>query len=409
MKVNAQAFFNFCARHVPLLRALAALPGEISDGESLRLIRSMADPAEEMPETTWRRLLEYQVLVPSEPGSKNYLMAAPVSRLLTYLFDEANPATPEMIRGYIGSLEALCRKLTRALETEDVTVVGLAFREINDTLRRIYADLEETHRCILNEVALFKTARQQVSVRDKFRRIVHWMERLVEPMIEIVRSDGPLRASFEECERLLRRAREQALFNDDPALERNLRYLRLVRKHALRIFQQCLREIQPLYEALRRSSFIAEGAALALARLQTDGLEAWGIEPLIGVHQMRIQNVPSDQAIARALDRLTRHGSEPAPHLVLERVLDTPPALLRRQWLDSLPRRVKSELPVEDLLGWLIERHPDKGTAELLSGFTSLVFHTEFQSRFTDVPARDYGTPDGALNGSPVVLEAHPA
>lgn len=405
MKVNAQAFFNFCARHVPLLRALAALEGEVSDGEALRLIRSHAETVEEMPETTWRRLLEFQILVPSEPGSRFYLMAAPVSRVLTYLFDEANPATPEMIRGYIGSLEALCRKLGRALDIEDVTVVELAFREINDTLRRIYADLEETHRCILNEVALFKTTRHQVSVREKFRRIVHWMERLVEPMIDVVRADGPLRASFDECERLLHGARERSLFNDDPALARNLRYLRLVRKHALRIFQQCLKEIQPLYEALRRSSYIAEGAALALTRLQSDGLEAWGLEPLIGFHQMRIQNVPSDQAIARSLDRLVQHASEPVPHLVLESGLEVPPALLRRQWLDSLPEAVEPELPVMDLLGWLIERHPEKQTAELLSGFTALVFHTDFRSRFTDAPARDYATLDGCLTGSPVALD----
>jgi hypothetical protein len=47
-------------------------------------------------------------------------------------------------------------------------------------------------------------------------------------MVEIVRPDGPLRASFDECERLLHRAHEKGLFNDIPTLERNLRHLRLV-------------------------------------------------------------------------------------------------------------------------------------------------------------------------------------
>ena len=241
MKVNAQAFFNFCARHVPLLRALAGRDGEISQPEVMRIISAQVDPAEELPETSWRRLQEFQVLTPSEPGSQFFFVAEPVRRLLSYLFDESNPATPEMIRGYIASIEALNQQLTRALDEEDVTGVSLAFREINDSLRRIYTDLEETHHCILTEVARFKTNRQQVSVRDKYRRIVHWMERYVEPMIEIVRADGLMRASFDETERLLRLANDRSLFNDHPALERNLRYLRLVRKHALRVFQPCTR------------------------------------------------------------------------------------------------------------------------------------------------------------------------
>ena len=94
MKVNAQTFFNFCAGHVPLLRRLAERPGELSEAEVVRLIRQHADVQEELPETTWRRLSELQILVPTEPGGSLYLMAEPVGRLLTYLFDEANPDAP---------------------------------------------------------------------------------------------------------------------------------------------------------------------------------------------------------------------------------------------------------------------------------------------------------------------------
>ncbi len=307
MKVNAQAFFNFCAAHVPLLRQLAERTGELSEGEVMRLVREQADAHEELPETTWRRLREYQILVPSEPGGESCLLAEPVARLLTYLYNNANPATPEIIRGYVQSLDTLAKQLARALENENVTVVGLAFNEISLTLRRIHADLDETHQAILAEVGRYKTERQRVSVREKFRRIVYWMERYVEPMIEIVRADGPLRESFDEVERLLRSAREQALFNDHPALARNLRFLRLVGAHALRVFVQCRKEIQPLYESLRRSTFIAEGASRALEKLQSEGLANWGTAPLIGICSLRLQNVPGDAAIALALRRVIEH------------------------------------------------------------------------------------------------------
>jgi hypothetical protein len=120
-----------------------------------------------------------------------------------------------------------------------------------------------------------KTERETISVRDKFRRIVLWMDRYVDPMVEIVNEDGPLRATFDEIRavaasrprtRIVQRpARAGAQHQASPAWSR----------HALRVFQQCRRELQPLYETLRRSSFIAEGGALALERLQREGLDGW--------------------------------------------------------------------------------------------------------------------------------------
>ena len=60
----------------------------------MRSIRAYPCLIEELPETAWRRLRELQILVPTEPGSELFAMADPVARLLTYLFNEANPANP---------------------------------------------------------------------------------------------------------------------------------------------------------------------------------------------------------------------------------------------------------------------------------------------------------------------------
>jgi hypothetical protein len=404
MKVNPQSFFNFCANHAPLLRGLAERGGEISEAEAMRLIRAHPGVLDELPETAWRRLRELQILVPTEPGSELFFMAEPVARLLNYLFNEANPATPEMIRGYVFSLETTGKRLARALDEDDLQAVKLAFEEISLTLRRIHADLNETQHAILAEVARYKTERSRVSVREKYRRIVHWMERYVEPMIDIVRADGPLRAAFEETERLLRRAREEALFNDHPALARNLRFLRLVGEHALRVFTQCRKEIQPLYESLRRSSFIAEGAARALEKLQAEGLAKWGHENLIGVATWRYQNVPGDAAIALTLRRVIEHPPEPPPVLEFAAEQENPRALVRLRWLDALPETVRGDLPVEDLIRWLVEKYPERDTSDVLAGLSALVFDREFQAAFTDRAPRAYETRDGEIKASPLTL-----
>ena len=406
MKITPQSFFSFCSIHVPLLRALAAVGGEISEASARRLIRTTVNSGEELPETTWRRLRELQILVPTETGSDFYFLAEPINRLLAYLFDEAQAATPEIIRGYIHSLDALGKQLSRAIDGDDLAVVRIALEEIQQTLRRIQCDLDETHRSILAEVARYKTERQTVSVRDKFRRIVHWMERYVDPMVEIVRKDGPLRATFDETERLLHQAREHGLFNDLPALERNRRHLQLVPRHALRVFQQCRRELQPLYESLRRSSFIAEGAAIALGRLQREGFDGWAERHVIATCAVRLQDVPADRAIERALRNVVQHPPEPAPLLALHTEETAPAAYLRRVWLESLPEEAGDGLPVSDLLGWLVSRYPQKDTADTLAGFTRLVFDDKFSASFTAADSRAYETYDGELHASPVELNS---
>lgn len=404
MRVNAQAFFNFCSGHVPLLRALAECSAEVSEAEASRIIR--AHPTDELPETAWRRLKDYQIMVPLEPGSEMYLLAEPVKALLAYLFDEATPTTPEVIRGYVQSLEVVSKRLSRALDGEEITIVELAFAEINQTLRRIFADLEATHQSVLLEVAQFKTTRQKITVREKYRRIVYWMERFVEPMIEVIRADGPMRAAFDEVERLLSLARQRALFNDVPTLERNLRYLRLIGHHALRIFQQCRKEIQPLYESLRRSSFLAEGAAKALESLQREGIARWGTEPLMGICAHRFVAVPGDAAIANALRRVIEHKPEPPPVVSIAEEDPAPSALVRRLWLDGLESRARADLPLPDLLAWLSASYPEKETAQILSGFTRLLFHEDFRGSFSDDPPRTYELRDGELEAPPVRLIA---
>jgi hypothetical protein len=402
MKIPPQKFFNFCAAQVPLLRALNEQEGEVSESDVRRLIRSTSS-SDELPETTWKRLAELQILVPVEPGSDFYVMAEQVRRLLSYLFDEANAATPQIISGYIDSIEALDDQFSRALEVEDLFGARLALEELQQTLRRIQSDLDQTHRSILTEVSRYKTERG-VSVREKFRRIRHWMERYVDPIVEMVRVDGPLHATFDETERLLQRVREHGLYNDLPGLERNFRQLRLIQRHALRIFQQCRRELQPLYDSLRRASFVAEGAAIALERMQREGVTACADAVVVKVFTLRWQHAPSDLAIERAILSVAEYQPVPPPLLVLNAEERMPESYLRRVWLEQLSTTIDQDLPVPDLLEWLTQHFPEKDTDSALSGFTRLIFASDIAVHFTENPFRRYETSDGVLEGTPVRL-----
>jgi hypothetical protein len=178
----------------------------------------------------------------------------------------------------------------------------------------------------------------------------------------------------------------------------------LVQRHSLRVFQQCRRELQPLYESLRRSSFIAEGAAVALECLRREGPDGWSERHAIGAYSLRWLHVPADNAIERALRNVVEHPPEPAPVLTMSGEDASPAAYLRRLWLEALPDDVRNALPVQDLLGWVVSRYPQKNTDDALAGFSRLVFHDEFSAKFTDGVSRTYETTDGTLDAQPVEL-----
>jgi hypothetical protein len=58
------------------------------------------------------------------------------------------------------------------------------------------------------------------------------------------------------------------------------------------------------------------------------------------------------------------------------------------------------------LLDWLVKRHPEKDTSAILAGFTALVFHNEFEARFSDAKPTEYATANGAINARPVQLKS---
>ncbi|MEZ4806264.1 MAG: hypothetical protein R2815_02160 [Flavobacteriales bacterium] len=155
-----------------------------------RVIQANPSREGEAVETAWRNLTELQILIPTEPGGDLFIVADPIHRLMAYLFDEAHATTPEIVRGYILSLETNHSQLGRAIDAEDIASVQLALEDIQRTLRRIRADVEETHRCVLSEVSLFKAERRGVTVKQKFRRIRQWMDSYVAPMVEIVKVEG---------------------------------------------------------------------------------------------------------------------------------------------------------------------------------------------------------------------------
>lgn len=407
MIVPPKEFFQFCAKHVNLLRELEqrASGTDLSESEIGEIAKIHAADVEEQPAFLIKKLKELRILVSIDQAEQYFLMAEPVRGILRYLLEEAKPASAETVQSYVNELQILAQKLRAALNADDSTIADLALSDITQTLRRLHDDVAATHVSVLGEVARFKTDKRPASVREKYQRIVWWMQQYIAPMVDMIRVDGAMQVTFAEVEEVLEHASVNALVISIGTAERNLRLLRLARRHALNVFEQSGKEISPLYQSLARSSNLATGAAYALDRLRLGNVEEWTQQSAVGIFTLRHQGAFSDKAIAGAIERLLNNPPMPPPAINLGHDGKVPPALEHRRWLNSLPDEIANDLPVSDLLDWLTSRYPQAETTQILAGFSTLFFHERFRARFIEATACDYETSDHLICAQPVELE----
>ena len=397
MQITPKRFFDFCSTHVPLLHAISIKPGDVSEAQVRQMIRTFSDITAEQPETTWQRLLELQVIVPIEEGSSHYVMAQPLLRLLHFLYNDAVPTSPEIIQGYIAALESARKRIAIGVESGDALSVAMATNEVDHTLRRIQDDLDATHRAVLAEVARYKADRGSVSVRERYQRIVRLMDQYVKPLVEIVRVDGPLVETLNELDGALRAARESGVFVELSAVLRNERQLRALRRRAIHTLNESRKELQPLYDVLRRSSAIAHGATLALSRLRHMKLDDWVAHYVPQAGRASIECPPTDIVLRRTIHHVAAHPPQPPPALRMQESQETPADYVRLLWLNALPDALRSDLPVKDLTEWMVSSYPDKGTADALLGLSKILFDPALDVTFKSSKPKAYRTRDGVL------------
>lgn len=397
MHVTPKRYFDFCASHVPLLHAIAIKPGDISEAQVRQLIRNFSDVADELPETTWDRLLELQIIVPIEEGSSHYVMAQPLLQLLNFLHNDAAPTSPEIIQGYTAALESARKRVQLGVDAGDALSVAMATNEIDHTLRRMRDDLDATHRAVMAEVARYLADRSSVSVRERYLRIVVLMDQYVHPLVEIVRVDGLLVNTLNETDMALRMAREQGVYRDLHSIERNERALRVLRRRAIHTLNESRKELQPLYDVLRRASAIAHGAGLALGRLRSMKLDDWAMTYVVSADNARIESPPTDAVLNQIIDAVVSHPPTPPPSLNWVESEETPPDYVRLLWLNELPNVLNEELPVKDITAWLTKTFPEKGTADALLGLSKLLFDPKLEVDFKGGKPKQYRTRDGQL------------
>lgn len=408
MIIPPKEFFQFCAKHVGLLRELEqrASGTDLSAAEIAHIVEIHASESDEQPEFTIKQLKRLRILLSADDSNQYFLIAEPLRALLRYLLETAKPVSSEIVQSYINTLQKLAQNLRDSLSSENATLAELALTETTQILRNLHESVSATHVSVLSEVTRYKTERRSSSVREKYQRIVWWMQQYIVPMVDIIQVDGSMQATFADLEIVLEGATTSVFLISADAVERNLRLVRLARRHALEAFDQSEKEISPLYRSLARSSNLAAGAVWGLDQLRLGRTEEWGQRSVVGVFNLDQQEAFSDRAISAAIERVLNNPPVPPPEINLERSSRPSAAVERGRWLKSLPNEVVKELPIDDLLRWLTRHYPELETRQILAGFSMLYSNRRFQANFTDQPVQAYETTQHMIHAHPVQLRA---
>ena len=404
MKVSVPRFFRFCSQHEGLIRALTHAGDEEVTEQMVRGIIQRNITGEEGVDTIYRNLVELQILVPLKTERNTMLVAQQLVALVRYLVDEARPATPQMIQGYINSLSSASSRMGAAIETGDTNTLSLMLLEVRNVLARIIRDVEETQDTVIREVMAFKVDAADISIKTRFARIVYWLRNYAEPMAELVRVDGPMDATFADLEKVLQTVRSSTWQH---GVEQSLGLLKTVTRHSWHVFDQCLKELRPLYDAMVQANRIAAGAAHALEKLTSDRLKEWDERFFVGVPTFRLQNLLSDNGLFESLRRIHGYKPRPRPELFEIESGDNMAAVRRHEWLRSLPEKLEASLPVPDLCAFLIADKPDADADDIVNAIASIYYERGFTSRFGDADRRHYELEKYVIGACPLEVLAN--
>lgn len=403
MATDPQAFFRFAAEHYGLLVDLFYRAEGVNDAELLALVqrhRSVADPS---PYYVAEQLVKLGILEAAPEATAAFELTPQVRNLLGYLLMEHRLTSAAVLQGYLNDLEHLGRELDSGIAAAAGNAVVRVLTEAGDLLERLRQDSRANREGIIGEVLRTRSNRERRSVRERFETVNRLWSRYLEPLRDLIDVRKAMDHTLEGLDRTLRHG--QQVFALDGAVSRELarsrsRLMRL-RRDAAEDFREAMREVEPLYQALRRESEIVRGASRALERVRREGLAALRFTARLALPSWRKEGLFTDLALEAFLCDL--RGYEPRRPPVLPEAGEAG----RQAFLDPLKLHdaLATDLPVADLLAWLGRHCPDASLGEVLRAYGRLHGSPALRGCFGETE-RDYHIAGSRLSAHPLQVEA---
>ena len=396
--IHPQTYFRFAAEHHELLKALYEQRDGITEAEAMRCIRRFAGSGAPSAFYMLERLRDLGFIEPAPHASAQYELARPFAELMGHLLREYRLTSIEVIRGYFTAMDHMATALLEAVQEQNGEQAVRTLHEAADHVERMRTDSHCNREKVIHESMRLKANREHLPPRRRFALINHLWTRYLVPLRDMIDTQKAMDASLDGMERALEEA--AVGFQQDGAVaavvEASHARIRRLRRDVMADFRESMREIAPLYEALRRENVLARGASHALEQMGRTGLGRLHLPHRLGISNWRQQGAFSDGALRAYLLALSDY-TPVRPAAIAE---PTPTVSDRHRTLEAFEAMVQQALPIDDALAWLLETFDDLSLNQILRLYGRL--HAGQMAR----PA--FAADERAYPAGPVTLRACP-
>lgn len=355
MIIDLGSFFRFTEQNHALLTDLYYRTKGFSDGDLLDLITRNSQPGGPEPGHVMDRLEKLRIIEQIPGETALWEMTLPVKSLLRFLLHEQRLTSVAVIQAYLDDLFSSRTNLESSITSGNRAAAVIGLREMSETIDRLRQDAADNHSAILSTVMNTKANEEHLSPFERFGIVNHIWDSYMDPMRDLVDVRKSMETLLDGLDRLLYSGVLRFSSFPDTSAEFagcRARLLRM-RRSVASDFHESLREIEPLYQSLKKESELARGASVALSFIEKHGLDSLDADRLLGIPAWRTEGLLSDAELTARLFDLV--GYTPGEMLVVTGDEPSRPDAFADP--EEVLMSLQAALPVEDALSWLSERY----------------------------------------------------
>ncbi len=373
MATSPQQFFRFLAENTDLVMVLSDR-AEIDEAELMALIERHRGSNSPTTEHLRGQLEALGIIERTAHADASFAVSTPVADILAWLTKRQRLSSAVVLQAYLTDIVQSERELSEAVRTGDPSVAAVALKELQGFVDRVRFLSAGNREAVVSEAQRLRSATEAVSSVERFALVVRLWDRHLTPLRHLVRVDGEMEQILDRLRATLD-AGEERFFAHGPvhrAFARSLAHLARMRRSAFEDHHAAIQEIEPLYRRMRRDSRWLRGASRALARIRVEGVRPMNFDERMGLVRWRNRNLMSDEKIRARMAALV--GYTPPSPVPLAAAL--PPPKLTIITRDELAVALRSAVPVDDVLAFVLDRWPDHLLVAQLRAFGELTSGT---------------------------------
>lgn len=321
----------------------------------------------------FNRLLESGAIGQPLSGETLYQLGGLTETIVSHLLQEHRLGLSESIQAHIHRLDELSQRLLRGAMERDPHQILSAAKKLREHTQDIKHQISNNLLAIRNIVFGAKKSVTTKPLRQRYAEVIEAWDQYITPMGDMIdvglAFDSNIDQSISRLDQAISFLESSgALLSEISNLRTSRQMLNDMRWHIVRNFQIARDVLRPLYEVARINSKVTRGCSIILDALQKERHKELDPFPMLPLYRQIRPSYVSPNAVLMSYYYGVKDVEDRPPPTIsaptdTERnsVVKVMPLNIR-----SVLKRLRDDMPIEDLVGWIIQNYGVHPTGKLL-------------------------------------------